>query len=346
MVTNGYLLTPATASSLESMRVGTVQVTLDGLPHTHNERRPLVDGSPTFETIVNNLRALPAQLYVPLRINVDKRNRSSVINLLRSLEELGITGKSNRIHPYIAPVTAHMEACAHVAPDCMGKREFSEFEIEIIEELLEEGINLVRYPLRMVGTCGASRVMSYVVDPEGLLYKCWNETGTAGWSVGHISSETVELGSRLTRWLQYTPFRRTDCRECTYLPLCNGGCPYLSLWLPEEISDCTHWRYYLEQMLRLYTRLGIVEKQKCPEVLSRRSHEFTGGGLMEWIVKPRVDLGVSPERISGGICFPVLCLSKLFECPCQEDWDAACGWVWSCYFCRDCPPQVLPYGSG
>jgi uncharacterized protein len=35
MVTNGYLLTPATASSLESMRVGTVQVTLDGLPHTH-----------------------------------------------------------------------------------------------------------------------------------------------------------------------------------------------------------------------------------------------------------------------------------------------------------------------
>ena len=58
MTTNGYLLTPDVADKLFAWRIRNFQITLDGLAEHHNHSRVARDGSPTFERIFDNLKAL------------------------------------------------------------------------------------------------------------------------------------------------------------------------------------------------------------------------------------------------------------------------------------------------
>jgi uncharacterized protein len=57
VVTNGYRLTPEVAKSLYVRRVKVVQVTLDGPPDYHDQRRVLLGGGGTFNQIISNIQA-------------------------------------------------------------------------------------------------------------------------------------------------------------------------------------------------------------------------------------------------------------------------------------------------
>lgn len=58
LITNGYLLTTDKIATLKDLAATSCQITLDGLAATHNARRPLYNGKPTFDTVVNNIEAL------------------------------------------------------------------------------------------------------------------------------------------------------------------------------------------------------------------------------------------------------------------------------------------------
>ncbi|MBC7083278.1 MAG: SPASM domain-containing protein [Firmicutes bacterium] len=265
MITNGYLLNPGIIPSLKEIKVRTVQVTLDGPPQVHDKRRFLVGGAPTFEVLMSNLQAMAGQFDIPLRINVDKENSGSIPELLRIFKRMDLIEPTTRIYPYLAPGTAYTEACESVYSNCLRGHEFAEFEIRAIRELLEEDINLVHYPVKSPGACGAPRTMSYVVDPDGLLYKCWNEVGTSEMAVGNLGDSAPMFDARLMRWLRYTPFDRHECCSCAFFPLCTGGCPYVALWLPDKIEEnCTRWKYYLGESLKLFADVRQRQRSEHP----------------------------------------------------------------------------------
>lgn len=58
MTTNGYLLNPERAEMCRSARISKFQITLDGVPESHNRQRLLAGGGDTFDTILSNLRLL------------------------------------------------------------------------------------------------------------------------------------------------------------------------------------------------------------------------------------------------------------------------------------------------
>lgn len=58
MVTNGYLLTDDKARMLRELGIRHLQITLDGSKKTHDSRRFLLGGKPTYDTIINNLENL------------------------------------------------------------------------------------------------------------------------------------------------------------------------------------------------------------------------------------------------------------------------------------------------
>ena len=75
IVTNGYLLTLETYNILKECRVTGMQITIDGDEETHNQRRPLAGGQPTYQKIMSNLEALP----YPSEMNISKSDRSHVV---------------------------------------------------------------------------------------------------------------------------------------------------------------------------------------------------------------------------------------------------------------------------
>ena len=48
MVTNGYLLSEDVAKRLETLKIESIQVTIDGPPEMHNRMRKLPNGDDTF----------------------------------------------------------------------------------------------------------------------------------------------------------------------------------------------------------------------------------------------------------------------------------------------------------
>lgn len=87
MVTNGYFLDGKTAELLAKNGVTHVQVTVDGPPEIHNQRRCLPSGGDTFNRIIDNVKRASAYFNVILRVNVDPTNGDQIDRLIDSLDQ-------------------------------------------------------------------------------------------------------------------------------------------------------------------------------------------------------------------------------------------------------------------
>lgn len=95
--------------------------------------------------------------------------------------------------------------------------------------------------------CGAVCAGSFVVDPEGYLYKCWDEIGMRERSVGTLA-EGPRMNAQLVQWLNYEPSDH-ECEECFAYPSCMGGCPNHALHGGSK--QCVSQRYQVRQRMIL-----------------------------------------------------------------------------------------------
>ncbi len=253
IITNGYLLTKEAAQRLGNLGIDAVQVTLDGPSDVHDQRRTLLNGEGTFERIIDNLCQIVGTIkFITLRVNTDKTNEDRVLGVLDALEERGLKDKVNI---YFAKVMAHTEACANIAGSCLMDQEYSELEVKLTKKGIEKGFNLKKYPKAKFSYCDADMVNSFVVGPDGFLYKCWSDPGNAAEAVGHISDPVkyAEKKKNVFKWLAWDVFEREKCRACDVLPICMGGCPYVGLRMASQTEGaCDAWRHNLLDMLKLY----------------------------------------------------------------------------------------------
>ena len=71
-----------------------------------------------------------------------------------------------------------------------------------------------------------------LVAPDGTLFKCWAQASLGvEHSVGSVLDENVteQQAADLAAFAGWNPVSDAACRECSILPLCMGGCPYLRL---------------------------------------------------------------------------------------------------------------------
>lgn len=259
MITNGYLLDKLTEQDFRDLALGSVQVTLDGPRDVHNSRRRLQDGGDTYDRILMNIKRIAASRLcrVSVRVNVDKLNIDHVRPLLIRLKEHGLHEYSSVI-VNLAPVHALSAFCRNIDHHCLTSSEYALVEPELYLKAAELGFAYACYPSVSWGTCGATRLHAYVIEPNGYLQKCWNTLGHTDKRVGHISE--LELAepllytkpSPLHRWITWDPLQ-TQCMACGYFPLCQGGCPFKALY-PDEVqptssTQCSRWRFNLETAL-------------------------------------------------------------------------------------------------
>lgn len=84
--------------------------------------------------------------------------------------------------------------------------------------------NLSLYPSPKLSGCTATFDNAYVIGVEGELYKCWVDVGKKERTVGNIFSKEQNT-SLLSEYMVGTDmFTDNKCLNCTFLPICNGGC--------------------------------------------------------------------------------------------------------------------------
>ncbi len=246
IVTNGYFLDEKMAIFLKSMGVNHAQVTLDGPPDIHDKRRVNSSGGENFFRIIKNCKSACKHLSITIRINVDKENMESIDEIFKYLDQYELQGK---IAVYIAAVDNSNGTC--VSSSCVNDFEFSEIEVDFMKRNFDKGylcVNLARFNPSI---CGAVSNNSYVIDPLGNLYKCWNEIGRIENSVGNVWGDVKKEISY--RWNSYNPEFYSECKTCKVYPICMGGCPYKNI--VNGVKVCNTLKYNLEAMLSIFAQL-------------------------------------------------------------------------------------------
>ncbi len=279
LVTNGSLLDRAKMERLAQLGVATVQLTLDGGPEAHDARRCFPGGRGSFDLILENLKRSVDLAEFHVRVNVDKRNAMSVLEIAEIMRREGLIDK---VRPYLAQVVLDGASCGNIQEICYGSREYAEVEIEIYREAIRRGLPMMRYPFRIVGAyCQAEKMNAYVVAPTGELFKCWHEvTMTPEHAIGSVLEEQ-EPYQKLNedRWLAWDAFERSGCRECDILPMCHGGCPLLALRGDDPARGaCDHYRWHLEPLLELKYAAALADQERQAASAGEPAREAEGAG--------------------------------------------------------------------
>ena len=228
IITNGYLLDRDNIDLLHRCRVTNAQITLDGIGECHDKTRHLRGGGATFDRITENLRNNTIPFHVNIRHNVHAGNKKDVQKLKDYVEELA-RESGNDISYYAAPVhdsDSAKERGSDVRLLCNEDATDPELDKKYARLLSSRGV-----------FCGAGRQHSVVIDERGLLYPCWDIVGKEELSYGTAADwdpndavRTASCPDNLTCFLNSSvPFDDAECKECKWLPVCAGGCPYQRL---------------------------------------------------------------------------------------------------------------------
>lgn len=256
ILTNGLLLTPKVAKTLQAGGITLAQVNLDGRREVHDRRRPRAGGGGTYDTIIRNLLEAPPDLQLAIRVGVDNENREECWRLYDTLLDLGLAQRHSVL---IRPICESPGVCQSAAESCLGLPGFFSWYLGCLGQRLDAGLSVAGlddlYPQPTVG-CMSQHLNLYMVDPDGDFQRCLEHVGVKEQSVGRLG-EPLTFGPVLQAWMSVDPLRIEGCRECRLLPLCGGGCP--ARWLERGRPECSPYQTTLTDILRLHDRWPATE---------------------------------------------------------------------------------------
>ena len=259
IITNGSLLTREIVKRLNELDVNFYQITVDGSKATHNQRRPLKGGGETYDLILKKIEEcydlLPT---VSLRINVDKDNVSAADDIRKILHERNLHEK---VVPYLGKITNDNND-PELSRVCLSTKEFTEHALLFAESVeTKNGATTSTYPVLKGSFCGADSINSYVVDSDGLVYKCWNDIGNPDKAIWNILTDEEINYCMQNAYLSHDPTSDPDCSKCKLLPICMGGCPHQRLDGVKE-ERCSQYKYALNKFIMKAAEQIVANREK------------------------------------------------------------------------------------
>ncbi len=278
LVTNGYLLDKNKINQLEALKITFIQITLDGSEETHDCRRKLRNGAPTYEQILRNINLLMDSAWegqCNIRINVDRTNQYEYQSLrIKLLERY----KGRRMNVYPGRVNIHDNAF----DDQCGLYN-SEWVKFILDSYNKEDIATLSgfYPISGAqNTCVATRRYGYVIGSKGEIYKCWEDVGKKEMVIGSVHEEQFLTNPKLvTRYSIGTePFNDSICMKCPVMPICGGGCVNKRLRSQQFGEECLEYCSPLRESLQSYLEVYLDALQKI-EICAAMLGTITGRSM-------------------------------------------------------------------
>jgi uncharacterized protein len=226
---------------------------LDGPERIHNKRRMMLNGRGTYRVIIENIKtSLKLGIHVTIRILLDKDNSSNFIELFQELRKENIF---NKVCISIGRVVAVNNICKSYIDRILTTQEIEEILAnKEIQSLYREQFNKYRIEPNLVGCMGTSR-NSWVVDPNGDLYKCLRVVGRLDQKCGSIYKPNYNSHIMLD-WLEANRLLNWQCQDCSMVPICGGdGCAYDFVINKKKRNQCDkiyNHSQYLEKLKFIY----------------------------------------------------------------------------------------------
>lgn len=219
MISNGYLLTPAVISNLAELKIKMIQITLDGLAESHDKKRCLKSGAPTFNRIINNIlnciESAPS-VRIVVRVNIDNNNVDDYLKVYDYFLSKGIT-HVDVVPGFIVDRENDIPTCA------FNHKQIINFVCKLFHNHRIKPISF--FPSIMRNSCSARNINSLVIGPDGELYKCWEEVGRSECVVGNLTESSYNRELMLKYTTGIDQLDDPHCVDCGLLPICDGGCP-------------------------------------------------------------------------------------------------------------------------
>lgn len=248
ITTNGYLLTNEVIAYLINTPLSVLTITLDGPPDIHDVCRPLRNGGQTFWTILGNIKnAVSAGLKVSIRVNVTTQNADRIPELYLILEKHGL---KNKVEVNLqAVVSSPANPCELY---CLSGDDFAHKVMNIYKKAAEDGWIVLPPTERMkaLGFCVGEYPNRFITDLNGNLYRCGQmfETGSVG-ALGKDGSICLD-SDKNDVWVKKDPLVFPECRECSVLPICMGGCNMRRYSQPSS-DYCLDWKHDISSFLEV-----------------------------------------------------------------------------------------------
>jgi len=263
IVTNGYYVMEY-FDLLIQLKIIRLCIVIDGKEETHNSRRILADGGPTYQKIMQGIeKCLENGINVGIRMNVDDSNFEECKEL-----RLSLVNKFEKYKDFlgfqISTLVGSMED--DVDYDAIGMlHELYEEDIEYtLEERLRRNaimssfgpiinaLTMGERPKPTYSFCFANEESTLIVDPYGHIHSCLRGVGVEDLAVGTYYPEVKFKESGIhTRNIETIP----ECTECIYSLLCGGGCPMKSATYDDDTHKpvCTAIHKQIHSLLpRIY----------------------------------------------------------------------------------------------
>lgn len=215
IITNGILINKSMVDSeFVRWKVRDVQITLDGLKETYEKRKAYVDQRRNiFGRILQKIELVAKSgIHVHIRLNIDRKNRAEILELLKILN--GRYGRIKAVTWYPAFLTGIGDNLTEAE-----KISFVKTMFEIIQNPDKMNIGSRFYSMPKSRACMRSDPRSFSVDVFGNIYNCEHLVGRSNQAIGTLMDFNDE--KNLCR---NNISLRDKCKKCVFLPKCMGGC--------------------------------------------------------------------------------------------------------------------------
>ena len=260
LITNGSLFKRQTAEELVPLGLKSVKITLDGPAETHNRCRPFKSGAGSFDAIIRNIKETCDLVKIGIGGNYDRNNYEKFPSLLDYLAKEGLTPDKlyvvkfdpvvNRPKGDISPVD-YKGGCVSINEPWLLKA-----EALLRKEILKSGYNT---PKLQPIICMVENRDSYVVNFNGVIYKCPAFIGKKGFEAGDLQTGVTDytFSYKLNIW------KNNKCAGCEYLPLCYGGCRYMTFVRDGNIDKPDCKKAYFDASLETLIKQDIKYRLKA-----------------------------------------------------------------------------------
>ncbi len=256
MTTNGYLLKDDwIRSSLAQNEVRNFQITIDGGRNSHNKCRPLKNGEPTWDTLVNNLFKLADstddKLNVMVRVNYN-------LDTLETIDELlDIGAQLDSRFSFFFHAISKWGGINDDSLDVVDAQDDALVRHVLMERAVKKGVRINTHAsfLNPFGSlCYAAKPYDFIACFDGNIRKCTfvddkeldkhNIVGTI--KDGRLDINYIKNGEWTIPQLE----SNKTCKECMLLPVCYGNsCPVRRL--VEDCLPCPTAKHDCEKMVQL-----------------------------------------------------------------------------------------------
>ncbi len=246
LVTNGTLLTTEVVKILTPLGLKGAKVTLDGPKYIHDRYRPFKSGRGSFDLILSNIKKVCAMTHIQIGGNYTQNHYREFPLLLDYLSENGLTPDKISVikfDPVISESNEFAPPDFHDGCDSPNEPWIAEATLFLREEVLRRGYGTQKV---MPIPCMVELIDSLVVNYDGTLYKCPGMIGRKNCCIGNITDGLIDYNKShgIDAW------KNEECLECSFLPLCFGGCRYMKLIHAGEMNGVICQKEYFEKTLR------------------------------------------------------------------------------------------------